>query len=163
MRAAWPAHADRSLAGGPSVRTAPSSPTPNRYFRNSRRDTLTRMSKLAGYHEAIFGRTPAIGPVMQVALGAGAQHVSAVPIRVVPLEPPAGPAIASPPAAVLEMIAEDDGAVPAWPQTLTPPPSSTGQTVYGPYVYDGWLYAVVITPRRPHDQRQWYELYGPIP
>lgn len=72
-------------------------------------------------------------------------------------------AIVSPPAAVLEMMADDNGAVPAWPQTLTPPPSSAGQMVYGPYVSDGWLYAIVITPQRPHERRQWYELYGPIP
>lgn len=60
-------------------------------------------------------------------------------------------AIAAPPAAVLAMAT-----TPGCGQGPPLPPLSAGQTVCGPYVSDGWVYALMCTPNGWYRSYQWF-------
>ena len=101
--------------------------------------------KLDSYAQAIFGRS---SPV---------RSPSHAPYPKPYPQPVAGwSAIAAPPAAVEAMVA--GGVTPGWQGQSAPPPSSAGQTVYGPYQYDGFYYAIVSTGGGYFDApSQWYQ------
>lgn len=115
-------------------------------------------------YEALFGGPP-IG-AGRATLGLKPAPPHSMPVEEGPIHGPLQPSpgwttIGAPPVAVQAMVASGSG----WKDPSVPlPPSSAGLTVYGPYKYNGRLYAMVIRPEQStsgngHYFREWwYEL-----